>query len=259
MRGEPANVIWITLESVRAANTSVCGYERDTTPNLRRIARDDEGVGFSDCFSQSIWTPASSASILTGTYMFEHCVGYDGKAEEPLPPDIVTLPELLRDHGYRAACFTPNSYLSEATGLDRGFEKYYLFFLWKALRNPETRLSALKYLLRSRTYGPGFTPDPEKHNQTYVMRESLKGWLDSLADGDDPFFLYTHCPNPHLPYTPPLKWRKRFTDDIAYSAAEALRAVSGDLCEPKRNDPADRGGLPVHRGQMGRASGDVRR
>jgi len=50
-------------------------------------------------------------------------------------------------------------YLSEATGLDRGFEKYHLFFLWKALRNPETRLSALKYLLRSWTYGPGFTPD----------------------------------------------------------------------------------------------------
>jgi uncharacterized sulfatase len=54
------------------------------------------------------------------------------------------------------------------------------------------------------------------------MRESLKGWLDDFAAEDDPFFLYTHCPNPHLPYAPPRKWIDRFTDDIAYSTKEAL-------------------------------------
>lgn len=222
MNADRPNVVWITLESVRSANTSVCGYERDTTPNLRRIAADAEGVSFPHCFSQSMWTPASSASILTGTYLFEHRVGYDGKAEEPLPPDIHTVPELLRDQGYQTACFTPNSYLSEATGLDRGFDRYHLFLLRNALSDPETRGPALKYLRRIRTYGPGFSLDVEKHNQTYMMRETLKGWVDSLAAGEEPFFLYTHCPNPHLPYTPPKKWISRFTDDIAYSAEEAL-------------------------------------
>ncbi|MFC5279526.1 sulfatase-like hydrolase/transferase [Halorubrum rubrum] len=48
--GRP-NVVWITLESVRAANASVCGYERETTPNLRRIAERPDGVSLPNCFS----------------------------------------------------------------------------------------------------------------------------------------------------------------------------------------------------------------
>ena len=222
MSTDRANVVWITLESVRAANTSVCGYDRETTPNLSRIAAEPEGVSFRNCFSQSMWTPASSASILTGTYLFEHRVGYDGKAQEPLPSNVATLPELLRERGYQTACFTPNSYLSEATGLDRGFGRHYLSLLRRAFHDPETRAAALKYALRVREYGPGFSLDVQRHNQTYIMRESLKRWLDSLAADDDPFFLYTHCPNPHLPYAPPRKWIDRFTDEIEYSTREAL-------------------------------------
>ena len=222
MSTDRVNVVWITLESVRAANTSVCGYDRETTPNLSRIASEPAGTAFQNCFSQSMWTPASSASILTGTYLFEHRVGYDGKAKEPLPSNVATLPELLRDEGYQTACLTPNSYLSEATGLDRGFERYHLTLLRRALREPETRTATLKYLFRAWEYGPGLSFNVRRHNQTYIMRETLKGWLDDFAGGDDPFFLYTHCPNPHLPYAPPRKWIERFTDDIALSTEEAL-------------------------------------
>jgi len=222
MSGTPDNVVWITLESVRAANSSVCGYEHDTTPNLRRIAADEDGVAFRNCISQSMWTPASSASILTGTYLFEHRVGYDGEAKEPLPREIDTLPQLFRTEGYRTACLTPNSYLSEATGLDRGFVKHHLVLLREALKKRETLGPTLKYILRSRSYGPGFSMNSDEHNETYIMLETLKRWLRSLASSSDPFFLYTHCPNPHLPYTPPKKWIDRFTDETSFSADEAL-------------------------------------
>jgi|AntRauTorcE11897_2_1112592.scaffolds.fasta_scaffold00002_98 uncharacterized sulfatase len=222
MSTDRVNVVWITLESVRAANTSVGGYDRETTPNLERIASGPDGTAFQNCFSQSMWTPASSASILTGTYLFEHRVGYDGKAKEPLPPDVATLPELLQDRGYQTACFTPNSYLSEATGLDRGFEKHHHSLIRRAFHEPVTRTAAMKYVLHAWEYGPGFSLNVRRHNQTYIMREVLKGWLDDLAADDDPFFLYTHCPNPHLPYAPPRKWIDRFTDDIEFSTREAL-------------------------------------
>lgn len=62
----------------------------------------------------------------------------------------------------------------------------------------------------------------DKHNKTFVMQQCVNRWLEDLAAGREPFFLYTHCPNPHLPYTPPRKYLERFTDDIAYSAEEAL-------------------------------------
>lgn len=222
MRNRGPNVVWITLESVRAANTFLDGYERNTTPNLQRISRHPDGVGFPNCFSQSMWTPASSASILTGTYLFEHRVGYDGKADEPLPEEILTLPQLLMDEGYRTACLTPNSYLSDVTGLDRGFETYHWFSLTDAFRNRETLLPFVKYLIRSGTYGPGLSLDLNRHNKTYIMLNVLKRWIRTLTADSAPFFLYTHCPNPHLPYTPPLKWLDQFTADIEFSATEAL-------------------------------------
>ncbi len=65
--------------------------------------------------------------------------------------------------------------------------------------------------------------DIDKHNQTYVMLKTLESWLDSLASDPAPFFLYVHCPNPHLPYTPPQKWIDSFTDDITLSPREALQ------------------------------------
>lgn len=223
MKRPTPNVVWITLESVRARNTSINGYERDTTPNLRHIAGDTEGVSFRRCFSQSIWTPASSASILTGTYLFEHRVGYDGKAKEQLPIELSTLPELLSRAGYRTACLTPNSYLSDATGLDRGFDRYRWLSLTELHRSPETLWPLLKYIIRSGTYGHGFSFNGDKHNMTYIMLQILKRWTRSFARADAPFFLYIHCPNPHLPYTPPQKYIDKFTDDIDVSGEEALR------------------------------------
>jgi uncharacterized sulfatase len=58
----------------------------------------------------------------------------DGSAEEKIPAELNSLPELLRDEGYTTGCLSPSPYISEATGLDRGFDRY-------------TRLSA-KRLLR---------------------------------------------------------------------------------------------------------------
>lgn len=215
------NVVWITLESVRAANTSVHGYERDTTPNLRRIV-ERGGVAFSNCFSQSMWTPAASASILSGTYPFEHRVGYDGKAKEPLPENVVTLPQLLNESGYQTALFTPNTYLSKATGLDKGFEKYQWTTIQNAPRSRDTFLPWVKYLLRSGTYGHGLTLDMRRYNKTYIMQETLKSWTKSFVRDDRPFFLYGHVPNPHLPYAPPRKYLNRYTDALAMSGEEAF-------------------------------------
>ena len=216
------NIVWLTLESVRADHTTVHGYERDTTPNLQRIAEDPEGVALRRCFSQSMWTPASSASILTGTHLFRHGVGLDGSAERPLPDDLRTLPELLSERGYRTGCLSPNPYLGTATGLDRGFDDFRWLALTRLHRQRETIPPLLKYLARLRSYGPGATLDGQKHSLTYPLLQVVRKRIRSYARSDDPFFLYAHCPNPHHPYTPPRKWLDEYTDGLALSAEEAL-------------------------------------
>lgn len=238
MATERPSVVWLTLESVRADHTSVHGYERDTTPNLRRITAGEGATAFSNCFAQSMWTPACSASILTGTYMSTHGVGMDGRAKQPLPDELETLPELLRGTGYSTACLSPNPYLTPTTGLDRGFEK----FRWLSLRSLLSRELVgplASYAARVGSYGPPFarrsfyggesplvqTPKRlvQYGHSTYTMTELLKDWIDGYEASGEPFFVYGHLPNPHHVYKPPRKFIERFTRDIELSTEEALQ------------------------------------
>lgn len=254
------NVVWLTLESVRADHTSVHGYDRDTTPNVRQMAEADDGVAFDDCISQSLWTPASSASILTGTYLFRHEVGIEGTGERHLPDDLETLPQLLGREGYRTACISPNAYLSTANGLDRGFER----FRWLAIndpadllsefRDPEMRRPLLEYFARLNTYGPGPALDGRKHNATFIMQRIVQRWIRELSAGPDPFFVYAHVPNPHHAYTPPEKYAERFLDDTSLSAEEAID-LSLDIFSGDEMERCIAEGCPLSRDELAALEG----
>lgn len=215
MRVRP-NVVWVTMESTRADHTSLEGYDRDTTPELGRIAESDGGRAFERCFSHGIWTLPSSASILTGTYPTHHGAGIDGDA---IPPELETVPELLAEVGYTTGCISPNAHLSSGTGLDRGFDRFAWLSRSNLLETVGVR-SLLKYALNVRRHGGGLTTDTRKHNRGFVTNELAKRWLDSLG-GDEPFFLYCHHGGPHQPYYPPKPYREAFADDIQMSPAEA--------------------------------------
>ena len=72
--GKP-NVILIVLDTVRADHLSVYGYQRDTTPNMRRFAA--ESTLYRNAISAANWTAPSHASIFTGMYTLRHGVRYD--------------------------------------------------------------------------------------------------------------------------------------------------------------------------------------
>lgn len=216
MAGQP-NVIWITLESTRADHTSMGGHDRDTTPNLQRIADRSSSRYYRNCFSHGIWTLASSASILTGTRPTRHGALTVGGA---IPSDLATVPELLRSAGYDTACFSPNAYLSSATGLDRGFDD----FTWigkSTLPGAVGLPTLLKYLARIRRHGGGLTTDTRKHGTGYMMTESIKRWLGSKDRDSDPFFLYAHYGDPHHPYHPPLPYFRDYAEDLEVPAERA--------------------------------------
>lgn len=204
------NVIWVTMESTRADHTTMGGHGRDTTPNLAAIADDDTGRSFDDCFAHGIWTLSSSASILTGTHPSYHGAGMDASA---VPSSVPTIPERLREAGYATACFSPNSHLSSATGLDRGFDR----FEWvssSSLTDAVDTRTLLKYACNLRRHGGGLTLDPQKHTPDYMLNDMAKRWLRGAAGGDDPLFLYVHFGGPHRPYHPPRRLASRFCEEI---------------------------------------------
>lgn len=215
------NIVWITLDSVRQDRTTMGGHERDTTPRLQALADSSDGATSDECIAHSIWTLPSSASILTGTYPTHHTVGIDGSR---LPDTVRTVPELFGDVGYRTACLSGNSYLSSATGLDRGFDR----FQWlssSTLLRAAGPLTLARYLLNVRRHSAGLTLDADRHSTPFLMNEIAKRWFRDFYREDEPFFFYLHYNEPHRPYYPPLPYLDRFTEDRPTSGREAAEVA----------------------------------
>lgn len=208
------NILWITLDSVRADHTSLHGYERDTTPNMATLG--EEGYAFDTCITHSKSTLPSSGAILSGFAPTRNTLGVDG---DVLPDDVRTIAERFSGAGYRTACLSRNSFVSSATGLDRGFDR----FQWLASETiREAGLWTLtKYLLNIRKHSAGLTRDTAKHASPYLMNDVAKRWLSDFEGEDEPFFFYLHYNEPHRPYHPPLSYIDEYADDLSMSPREA--------------------------------------
>src|ERR1035441_5158495 len=64
------NILLVVMDTVQAAHLAVYGYDRDTTPNLRDLARDS--MVYREAMSASDITPTSHASLFTGMRSEEH-------------------------------------------------------------------------------------------------------------------------------------------------------------------------------------------
>ena len=64
------NLIIIGIDTLRADRLGCYGYEKNTSPNIDRLA--DEGVIFLRNYSQAPWTMPSFASIMTSLYPRTH-------------------------------------------------------------------------------------------------------------------------------------------------------------------------------------------
>ena len=83
-----ANVLLVTIETLRSDHVGIYGYSRNTTPNLDRLAR--QGARFRTAIAQAPFTLPSIASLMTGLTPPLH-----GVRNHPatLRPEIETLAE----------------------------------------------------------------------------------------------------------------------------------------------------------------------
>ena len=122
------HVVFIVIDTLRLDHTSLVGYHRDTTPGLKRLAA--QGLEFENHFSNAPWTKASVATILTGllpgahgSQWGQHTLASTRKVDT-LSDGFVTLPEVLRQHGYRTHGFMTNPTLTASLGYGQGFDEY---------------------------------------------------------------------------------------------------------------------------------------
>ena len=94
------NVILISIDTLRADHVGVYGYDKDTTPNIDRLA--EESFVFVNARSESSWTAPAHASLLFSKY--PHELNFYRYAWPASPGKIsnseVSLAEELKQHNY---------------------------------------------------------------------------------------------------------------------------------------------------------------
>jgi len=113
------NVLLLILDTVRAANLSLYGYARPTTPHLKEWAK--QSAVFDYAIATAPWSLPSHASFFTGRPAYELGTGF----LDPLDTDVTTLTEVLRKAGYATGAFAANYYYGHTeSGLEQGFAHY---------------------------------------------------------------------------------------------------------------------------------------
>ncbi len=194
------NVILIVLDTVRAQNLGLYGYQRATTPRLEEFART--GVVFERAFSTAPWTLPSHASFFTGRYPHDLTADWLTPLDDAEP----TLAEALSSRGYVTVGFAANLiYATAESGLNRGFVRYKDFPLSAKLLIRESWLT--RALARPLHSILGDFNSMVRKPASDVNAE-FTHWLASRPDR--PFFAFLNYFDAHEPYLPPPPFDTRF-------------------------------------------------
>ena len=113
------NVILILVDTLRADHVGAYGYDRNTTPNIDKLAK--EGVLFKNMLAQSSWTKPGTASILTGLHPK---INKANAHKSKLSAENILLSEVLEENGYDTYAFITNTYVGSTSGFNQGYDKF---------------------------------------------------------------------------------------------------------------------------------------
>ncbi len=201
--GAGPNLILISLDTVSAGHLSLYGYERDTTPNLRRLAR--ESVWYPHSYSSGDMTLISHASMFTGLRPDAHGAhfGADGGAARPLSQDHETLAEILAAQGYRTAAVVANfGFFGVGYGLGQGFQ-YLDYRSGAPFLAPAPGYSGREILRRPLEAILEGAVEDSRTRRADSINATAFDLLDRFVTAGEPFFLFVNYMDAHWRYLPP--------------------------------------------------------
>ncbi len=198
--GKPPVVV-ISIDTLRSDHLPAYGYRRVETPAIDGLRR--QAVLFARAYTQVPLTLPSHSSLFSGQLPARHGVRdnlgyrYDGQRWP-------TLAALLARAGYATGGFVSAYVLRGETGIASGFATW----------DDEVQ----------RQYGKEEVGTSQRAGRDTVAAAAR--WLAGVAE--QPFFLFVHLFEPHLPHTPPEPFASRYGLSYDGEIAAADAAV-GDL------------------------------
>jgi len=192
------NVVLITIDTLRADHLGAYGYERDTSPNIDKLAED--GVLYENAFSQAPWTYPSLSSIHTSLYPSQIS---RFSAYLKISDSLLTLAEYMKNNSYKTIAVVSNRYAGKTYGFAQGFDVF-------EERNIMDHDSITSQLV-------------------------TEAAVDSINEyAEKPFFLWIHYMDPHTQYNhhPEHAYRQENTSNITVPLKEKdLNPIADSLNE----------------------------
>lgn len=234
------NILVVVFDAWSAENISLYGYERDTTPNLKRLA--EKAIVYHNHYSGGTYTTPGTATLLTGQYPWSH--GAMKRTPAIMDPHSVTqnIFTLFKQFGYQSAAYTHNPLaekllrqLVKEISVFSPWSEHYLGFNSSALpfgfskdfKNANIAWQILFHDLVGRSTPSLYFKKPytffndrqkqiniELYEEQYprgltkmdisefyfVLREALEGIVKQSAELTEPYLGYYHLYPPHKPY-----------------------------------------------------------
>jgi len=186
---ERPNLVLVVFDALRADHVGAYGYEKPTTPNLDRLARDS--ILFSTAYSSAAFTLPSMATLFTSLEPMRHGVRRHldpDRREDRLDERFNTLAETLREQGYSTGAVVSNSLFLLKCGFDQGFESF----------------------IPGRRRDAGPTTDEAI---AWLRKQQQEKEAEGECEGEEgqPFFLWVHYIDPHWPYDAPQSFDRPFS------------------------------------------------
>lgn len=220
MKVDKPNILIILSDCTRPDKMSCYGYNRRTTPNVDKIAK--EGTIFTNVISQGVWTLPTHSSLFTGLYPSEHgLLSATEKLDIQLDLKIKTLAEQLRELGYITAGISNNPWVGNLSDLNRGFD-----FFMESDGSIQDNLGLdvkipfkISTINKIQSIAGGFTfkllipylvKRPEFTNFSIDLAKKIVTYSE---EKDKIFFIFMNLMDTHQPYYPPKTILKKISDN----------------------------------------------
>ena len=245
------NIIYILADDLGYGDVKCLGGERSkiATPHMDRLAAG--GMIFTEAHSSSAVCTPTRYGILTGRYCWRTSKQWgvlNGYAPPLIAKERLTVPALLKQHGYATACIgkwhlgmdisKENPMAPVANGpTARGFD--YFFGISASLDMPPfafiendkfTEAPAVqKQWGRNGAAAPGF----DAANVLPALARKASEYIAARAKEPAPFFLYLPLTSPHAPIVPTKEWQGKsglneyadFVMETDWAVGEVLAAL----------------------------------